>query len=79
MARVQLPQTERARDADLPAQSSAPSGRWILPYVGLARGYTALGDKQKAIASWEIALKRVPPAQEANRARFEQALRARKA
>jgi tetratricopeptide (TPR) repeat protein len=29
-------------------------------YVGLARGYTALGDKKNAIKNWEIALKNVP-------------------
>jgi DUF2911 family protein len=44
------------------------------PYVGLARGYTALGDKKRAIASWEMALKNVPPNLEANRPAFEKAL-----
>lgn len=43
-------------------------------YAGLARAYTALGDKPKAIANWETALKNVPPSQQANRARFEKAL-----
>jgi len=29
-------------------------------YVGLARGYTALGDKKNAIKNWEIAIKNMP-------------------
>lgn len=48
------------------------------PYVGLARGYTALGDRKRAIQSWEFALRNLPPGQAANRARFEQALQALK-
>ena len=38
------------------------------PFVGLARGYTALGDRKRAIQNWELALRNVPPAQAANRA-----------
>ncbi len=30
------------------------------PNVGLARGYTALGDKKNAIKYWEIAIKNLP-------------------
>jgi tetratricopeptide (TPR) repeat protein len=30
-------------------------------YLGLARGYTALGEKKNAIANWEIVLRNVPP------------------
>ncbi|MEO8452377.1 MAG: DUF2911 domain-containing protein [Gemmatimonadota bacterium] len=44
------------------------------PYFGLARGYTALGDKKNAIANWEITLKHLPPGLETNRPAFEQAL-----
>jgi predicted Zn-dependent protease len=29
-------------------------------YVGLARGYTAMGDKKNAIKNWEIAIKNIP-------------------
>ncbi len=29
-------------------------------YLGLARGYTAVGDKKSAIASWEIVLRNIP-------------------
>jgi hypothetical protein len=45
------------------------------PYLGLARGYTALGDKRRAITNWEIAIKNIPPALAPNRAAFERALR----
>ncbi|NOT74001.1 MAG: DUF2911 domain-containing protein [Cyclobacteriaceae bacterium] len=36
------------------------------PNVGLARGYTALGDKKNAIKYWEIAIKNLPANQAAN-------------
>ena len=35
-------------------------------YVGLARGYTAMGDKKNAIKNWEIAIKNLPENQKAN-------------
>jgi hypothetical protein len=35
-------------------------------FVGLARGYTAVGNKNEAIKNWEIALKNVPENQKAN-------------
>jgi len=44
-------------------------------YVGLARGYTAMGDKEKAIKTWEIALQNVPESQKANRPVYEKALK----
>lgn len=44
------------------------------PYVGLARGYTALGDKANAIKNWEIALRNVPEEQKANLPVYEKAL-----
>ena len=44
-------------------------------YLGLARGYTAVGDKKNAIASWEVVIRNVP-ADFSNRApAFEQALK----
>jgi len=43
-------------------------------YVGLARGYTAIGDKQKAIQNWEIALKNVPENQKTNLPLYQKAL-----
>ena len=50
----------------------------FVTYVGLARGYTALGDTKNAIANWEIALKNIPDSQKANLAVYEQALNALK-
>jgi tetratricopeptide (TPR) repeat protein len=44
-------------------------------YVGLARGYTAMGDKEKAIKNWEIALQNVPEIQKPNRPAYEKALK----
>ena len=44
-------------------------------YVGLARGYTAAGDKLSAIKNWEIALQNVPEIQKPNRAVYEKALK----
>jgi hypothetical protein len=47
----------------------------FVTYVGLARGYTALGDRQKAIANWEIALRNVPESQKVNLPIYERALK----
>ena len=44
--------------------------------VGLARGYTALGDVKNAIGNWEITLRSVPEDQKANLPIYEQALKA---
>ena len=46
------------------------------PYVGLARGYTALGRRKAAIASWDVALKHVPRDQQANLPNLEKAAQA---
>ena len=40
-------------------------------YVGLARGYAALGDKKNAIKNWEIAIKNLPENQKPNLAFYE--------
>ncbi|HYM22421.1 MAG TPA: DUF2911 domain-containing protein, partial [Vicinamibacterales bacterium] len=50
----------------------------FVTYVGLARGYTALGDTRNAIANWEIAIKNIPENQKPNLAVYEQALAALK-
>jgi tetratricopeptide (TPR) repeat protein len=47
----------------------------FVTYVGLARGYTALGDTRKAIANWEIAIKNLPDNQKPNLPVYEQALK----
>lgn len=41
------------------------------PNVGLARGYTAMGDKKNAIKYWEVALKNVPENQKQNMTFYE--------
>lgn len=43
--------------------------------VGLARGYTALGDKKNAIKHWEVAIKNLPENQKQNLAFYEGELR----
>ncbi|MEO8474531.1 MAG: DUF2911 domain-containing protein [Chryseolinea sp.] len=40
-------------------------------YVGLARGYTALGDKKSAIKNWETAIKNLPEDQKVNMAAYK--------
>ena len=40
-------------------------------YVGLARGYTALGDKKNAIKNWETAIKNITPEQKPNLAYYQ--------
>lgn len=40
-------------------------------YVGLARGYTAIGDKKNAIKNWETAIKNLPEEQKGNLAVYE--------
>jgi len=44
-------------------------------YIGLARAYTAVGDKDKAIKNWETALLNVPPGQKTQVAAYENALK----
>jgi tetratricopeptide (TPR) repeat protein len=48
----------------------------FVTYVGLARGYTALGDTKNAIANWEIAIKNIPDNQKVNLPVYEKALNA---
>jgi tetratricopeptide (TPR) repeat protein len=44
-------------------------------FVGLARGYAAVGNKKEAIKSWETALKNIPEDQKSNTALFEAELK----
>jgi tetratricopeptide (TPR) repeat protein len=44
-------------------------------YLGLARGYTATGDKKNAITNWEIVLRNIPSNMVSRRAGFEAALK----
>ena len=50
----------------------------FVTYVGLARGYTAMGDTKKAIANWELALKNLPESQKPSLPVYEEALKALK-
>jgi len=68
---------ERALEIFKSNQKLFPNDKFW-PYLGLARAYTALGDTKNAIASWEIVLQNVPPAQSNARPRFEAALKALK-
>jgi predicted Zn-dependent protease len=43
--------------------------------LGLARGYTALGDKKNAISNWEIVLRNVPANLSNRTATYEDALK----
>ena len=69
---------DRALDAFKLAHTLFPADKFW-PYVGLARAYTALGDRKNAIASWETVLQNVPPSQATAKPRFEAALKALKA
>jgi tetratricopeptide (TPR) repeat protein len=40
-------------------------------FVGLARGYAALGDKKNAIKNWEVAIKNLPENQKSNQKLYE--------
>jgi hypothetical protein len=44
-------------------------------YVGLARGFTAVGDTKNAIKNWEIAIKNIPENQKANVGLYEAELK----
>jgi tetratricopeptide (TPR) repeat protein len=43
-------------------------------YVGLARGFTAVGDKKNAIKNWELAIKNLPPDQQQNKKFYDDEL-----
>jgi TolA-binding protein len=45
------------------------------PNVGLARAYTAMGDKKNAIKYWEVAIKNIPENQKGNTALYEAELK----
>jgi hypothetical protein len=47
----------------------------FVTYVGLARGYTAVGDKGNAIKNWEIALHNIPESRKAQLPVYENALK----
>jgi hypothetical protein len=50
-------------------------GDMFTTYVGLARGFTAMGDKKSAIKNWELAIKNIPEDQKANAPAYEAELK----
>jgi tetratricopeptide (TPR) repeat protein len=65
---------ERAMEvARLNEQQHTEEKFWT--YLGLARAYTAAGDKNNAIKNWETALLSVPPSQRSQVPAYENALK----
>ena len=50
----------------------------FVTYVGLARGFSALGDRKNAITNWETAIRNIPDNQRQNLPIYEKALQALK-
>jgi len=65
---------ERAMEIFKLNQAQHPDDKFV-PYLGLARGYTALGDKENAIKNWEIVLQNVPESRKPNIPAFQEALK----
>lgn len=65
---------ERALEVFKLNQQLHPDDKFI-PYVGLARGYTAIGDRENAIKSWEMVLRNVPDNFKAQIPRYQAALK----
>lgn len=62
--------TQRAMEVFKLNAKNHPEDKFT-PIVGLARGYTALGDKKNAIKYWELAIKNLPENQKPNQAFYE--------
>ena len=77
MRLLQAGRKEKAMEIFKTNQQLHPEEKFYT-YLGLARGYTATGDKKNAITNWEIALQNIPPAQRRNQQAFENALKALK-
>lgn len=67
---LQSGKTEKAMEVFKMNRQKHPQDKFTT-YVGLARGYTALGDKKNAIRNWEVALKNLPEDQKANKQFYE--------
>jgi tetratricopeptide (TPR) repeat protein len=61
---------QKAMDIFLLNRKMHPDDKFTT-YVGLARGYTALGDKKSAIKNWETAIKNLPEDQKRNLTFYE--------
>ena len=62
--------TKKALEVFKYNQKEHPEDKFT-PNVGLARVYTALGDKKNAIKHWELAIKNIPENQKPNLAYYE--------
>lgn len=65
---------EKAMEIFLYNSKTHPQEKFT-PNVGLARGYTAMGDKKSAIKHWEVAIKNIPENQKGNTALYEAELK----
>jgi tetratricopeptide (TPR) repeat protein len=66
--------TDRALEIFLLNRQKHKDDKFIT-YVGLARGYTAVGNKKEAIKNWEMAIKNVPAAQKNSLPSYEAELK----
>ena len=73
MLLVHAGRKERAMDIFKLNAELHPDDKFVT-LAGLARGYTALGDKENAIKNWEAALQNLPESQKVNRPVYEKAL-----
>jgi tetratricopeptide (TPR) repeat protein len=62
--------TQKAMEVFKLNASKHPEDKFT-PNVGLARGYTAMGDKKNAIKYWELAIKNIPENQKQNLSFYE--------
>lgn len=71
---IQSGQNEKALEVFKYNAKTHPEEKFTT-FVGLARGFTAVGNKKEAIKNWEIALKNIPQGQEGNRSVWETELK----
>jgi hypothetical protein len=71
---LQAGRTQKALEVFQYNAKSHPEDKFT-PHVGLARAYTALGDKKNAIKYWELAIKNVPANQKQNLGFYESELK----
>jgi len=57
---LRIPRNEKALEIFKSNSQHHPEEKFWT-YLGLAQGYTAVGDKSNAVKNWEIVLSNVPP------------------
>jgi hypothetical protein len=70
---LQSGKPDKAMEVFLLNRKKYPNDKFTT-YVGLARGYAALGDKKNAIKNWEVALKNIPEEHKPNKQFYESEL-----